>query len=104
MTQIEKEIQLELLFFFFIENAIHLSLGLFKKDVQATREAFSPQKRTPSTSKNEMFKKIFLVCGSFFTSWIRIWVRIANPDPDPGTSLNPDPIRIRIHSTAKISL
>jgi hypothetical protein len=23
-----------------------------------------------------------------------------NPDPDPGTPLNPDPIRIRIHNTA----
>jgi len=33
------------------------------------------------------FIDFFYVCGSFFTSWIRI----ANPDQDPGTILNPDP-------------
>jgi hypothetical protein len=44
--------------------------------VQATGEACGPQKRTSSTS-------------------------LLNPDPetDLGTPLNPDPIRIRIHST-----
>ncbi len=47
------------------------------KDVQATEEAFSLQKRTSSTSKPEMSKKIFYFCGSFLLSWIRI--------PDPGS-------------------
>jgi hypothetical protein len=38
----------------------------------------------------------FYVCGSFLPSWNLN--RIANPDPDtdPGTPLNPDPIQIRI--------
>jgi hypothetical protein len=31
------------------------------KDVQATGEAFNPQKRTSSTSKHDIFKTIFLV-------------------------------------------
>jgi hypothetical protein len=64
--------------------------------VQATGEAFNSQKRTCSTSKNEIY---IYVCGSFLPSWIRI----ANPDTDPGTLLDPDPIRIRIHSTAGIT-
>jgi hypothetical protein len=61
------------------------------KDVQATGETFSSQKRTSSTSKNLL--TVFYVWGSFLPSWIRI--RIADPDPDPdpdlGTPLNPDP-------------
>ncbi len=38
---------------------------------------------------------------TFLCFWA--WIRIANPDPDtdPGTPLNPDPIRIRILSTAR---
>ncbi len=43
-----------------------------------------------------MYKKNFYVCGSFLPSWIRI----ANPDTDPGTPLNPDPLRIQIHCCA----
>jgi hypothetical protein len=39
--------------------------------VQATREAFSPQKRTFSSSKNEIYKLFSpYVCGSFLPSWI----------------------------------
>ena len=35
-------------------------------------------------------------------SWIRIQIRIVNPDTDPGTSLNPDlDPDIRIQSTGK---
>ncbi len=42
------------------------------KDVQATGEAFSPQKRTSSTSKHDTyFLTYFYLCGSFL------------PDPDP---------------------
>jgi hypothetical protein len=33
-----------------------------------------------------------ILVGHFLPFWIRI--RIVNPDPDPGTTLNPDPIRI----------
>jgi hypothetical protein len=39
------------------------------KDVQATGEAFSLQKRTSSTSKKEIYQ---LFVGNFFSSWIRI--------------------------------
>ncbi len=38
---------------FWLKIANYLSLGL-KKDVKATGEAFSPQRRTSSTSKNEI--------------------------------------------------
>jgi hypothetical protein len=61
--------------------------------VQATGEAFSPQKRTLSSSINAKF------VGNFLPSWIRI--RIPDPDTDPGTPFNPDPIRIRIHRTVR---
>jgi hypothetical protein len=37
------------------------------KDVQATGEAFSPQKRTSSTSKHEISQLCFYYCGHFCT-------------------------------------
>jgi hypothetical protein len=44
---------------------------------------------------------MFIVYGSFLPSWIRIRIWIVKPDP--GTTLNPDPIqilvRIQIHNT-----
>jgi hypothetical protein len=49
----------------------------FIKDYQATEEAFSPQKRTSSTSKLEIFK-FFYFCGSF----LPFWIQLPNPDPD----------------------
>jgi len=48
----------------------------------------------PSALKR--FINVFYVCGSFLS----FCIRIANPDPDPGTPLKPVLIRIRIHSTA----
>jgi hypothetical protein len=51
---------------------------------QATGETFSPQKRTSSISKKET-DQLFLF----------LWVIFGLLDPDPGTPLNPDPIRIR---------
>ncbi len=53
----------------------------FIKDVQATEEAFSPQKWTSSTSKHEIFK-FFLLFGVIFA--------ILDPDTDPLTWLNPN--------------
>ncbi len=51
----------------------------FIQDVQATGEAFSPQNRTFSTSKHEIFT--FLpFCGSF-----------CPPGPDPAVKVNADP-------------
>jgi hypothetical protein len=55
------------------------------KNVQVKEEAFSSQKRT-STSKHEIFK--------FFSTFVIFALR--NPDPDPLTRLNTDPIGIRI--------
>jgi hypothetical protein len=83
-----------MIFFFISKIAIYLCPSY------RTGEGFSPQKRTSSTSKNGI-NSIFYVCGSFLPSWIQI--QIADPDKDPGTSLNPDSIRIRIriHSTGK---
>jgi hypothetical protein len=62
------------------------------------RRSLSALKREHPALKKMKFINFFYVCGSFLTSWIRI----ENPDPntDPGTPLNPDPIRIRTHSTA----
>ena len=56
------------------------------KDVQATGEAFRPQKRTSSTSKHE-------ICSLFLFLWVIFALLV--PDPDPLTLLNPDPVRIR---------
>jgi hypothetical protein len=51
------------------------------KDVQVTKEAFSFQKITSSTSKHEIFSNFFYFSESFLPSWIRI----PNTDPDPLT-------------------
>jgi hypothetical protein len=71
------------------------------KDDQATEEAFSPQREHPVLKKMKFIKN-FYFCGAFLP--FRIRVRIANPDTNPWTPLNPDPIRIRIqiHNTGKI--
>ncbi len=53
-------------------------------DVQATEEAFIPQKKTSSTSKHEISLFFSIFVGHF-----------ALLDPNPLTWLNPDPIRIR---------
>jgi hypothetical protein len=42
-------------FFFSSKIAIYLSLGLHKGRPQATREAFSPQKRHPAPRRNEIY-------------------------------------------------
>ncbi len=94
----EKKLQLKISFHFFgYKTTSYLSLGLHK-GLQDTKEAFSSQKRTSSTSNHEISEFFFYFCGSFLPSWIRIWIRIPNTDPvpDPLTRLNPDPIRIRI--------
>ncbi len=43
--------------------------------------------------QNMKFLKIIYFLWVFLPSWI--WIRIPNPDTDPLTCLNPDPIRIR---------
>jgi hypothetical protein len=70
--------------YLFVQELVAFPLD-FIKDVQDTGEAFSPQ-RTSSTSKNELtFLYIFL--------WV--YFALLDPDPDSGTPLNPEPIRIR---------
>ncbi len=72
-----KKIQLKFFFFLFWSKiSIYLSLG-FIKDVEATGEAFSPQKQTSSTLKKWTFKAVFYFSAPFLLSWIR--TLIANP-------------------------
>jgi hypothetical protein len=52
------------------------------KDAQATGEAFSPQKRTYSTSQNMKILYFFLFFGVIFALLIRI--RNLTADPDSG--------------------
>ena len=59
------------------------------KDAQATGEAFSPQKRTSSTSKHENSVLFSIFVGKFLPSWIRI--RNLNADPDPANQINAGP-------------
>ncbi len=64
---------------FFIKNC-----NLLTSNVQATREVSALKREHSALQKKKFF---FYVCGSFLPSWIRI----ANPDTDPGTPLNSDP-------------
>ncbi len=72
--------------FFRSKTTIYLSLDLHKE--RPSYRLSLSQKRTSSTSKNEI-KKIFYFCGVFLPSWIRIWM--PDPDTDPLNWLNPDP-------------
>ncbi len=95
-AKIEKNTVEIFLFFFNKKNCNLLILGLHKGRSSYRRSLQASKKRTFSTSKK------FINCFPFFwaTSSIGIRISIANPDPDtdPGTPLNPDPIRI--HNTA----
>jgi hypothetical protein len=70
----EKTYSWKQILIFFSNIAIIYPLASLK-DVQATGEAFSPQKRTSSTLKHE---------SSLF--FLFLWVIFALPDPDPLTS------------------
>jgi hypothetical protein len=62
---------------FFIDFLIIISINLYlglHKECPCYRKAFSPQKRTSSTSKHEI-SVLFYFCGSFLPSWIRIRIR-----------------------------
>jgi hypothetical protein len=80
--KIEEKLQLKSFIFLYKKFVISLSLGLFKGS-PSYRRSLQPSR-------------------SFLPPWILI--RIVNPDPDPGTRLSPNPIRIRIwiriHNTA----
>ncbi len=51
----------------------------------------SALKRKHPALQNIKFLNFFNFCRSFLPSWIRIRIRIRNPDTDPLTWLNPDP-------------
>jgi hypothetical protein len=70
-----KKFKAEKKFTFFYQTTIYLSLGIHKER-QITEEAFSPQKRTSSTSKHEI-SKIFLL----------LWVIFSLLDPDPDSEV-----------------
>jgi hypothetical protein len=73
-------VKLFLLYFFGSKIAIYLSLGLHKRRTfaQATEEAFNPQKRTSSTSKQENSLLLSVFLGHFCPPG-------SDPDPDPAT-------------------
>jgi hypothetical protein len=51
---------------FFFKSKFQFSYPwAFLKDVQATREAFSPQKKHPSTSKHEIYQHCSIFVGHF---------------------------------------
>ncbi len=56
---------------FLNKNCNLLLPRLSLKDVQATVEAFSPQKRTSSTSKMKFMYIFFYLCGPVLPSWIQ---------------------------------
>jgi hypothetical protein len=69
--------------FFGSKIASYLSLDLHKRrTAQATGEAYSSQKRTSSTSKQE---------NSLLFSVRYLWVIFVLLDPDPATQINADP-------------
>jgi hypothetical protein len=67
--KLRKKIKLKKINFFWSKIAIYLSLG-FHKDLHATGEACGPQKRTSSTSKNDILYlfKAFLAFLRFISS------------------------------------
>ncbi len=64
------------------------------------RKSLKPSKENIQPSYRWNLLTVFYFSGSFLPSWIRI--QIANQEPDPGTPLNLD--QIRIHSTGDISV
>ncbi len=80
--KIGKNLQLKNNYIFFCSKiAIYSSLGVHKGS-PSCRRSLQPSK------ENYLY-----FCGSFLPSWVRI--RFTNPDTDPLTWLNQDPIRIR---------
>jgi hypothetical protein len=73
MTKNLKKLKAEKICLYFLDQKLqftypHASI----KDAQATGEAFRPQKRTSSNSKDEIPLPFSFFCGSFLPSWIRI--------------------------------
>jgi hypothetical protein len=70
--------------FYFLDQKLQFTFPLASiKDSQATGEAFSPQKRTSSTSKEKKILSFFQFFGVIFA--------LLDPDPDPTAQINADP-------------
>ncbi len=61
------------------------------KDSQATGEAFSPQKRTSSTSKDENSVLFSIFWGQFCPPGSGSAIFYADPDPTAQINADPDP-------------
>jgi hypothetical protein len=85
--------------FFLSKTAIYLSLGLHKV-CPSYRRSLQLSKEAIQHFKTWAFANFFYFCGSF----LPFWIRIPNPDPDPQTRLNPDPIRIRNPALMDVTL
>jgi hypothetical protein len=74
--------------------------------VQATGEAFSPQKRTFSTSKNEIYQLFSMFVGHFYIPGFgygsRDPIEISKSNPDLDT--DPDPQQCKIHKVRPTGL
>jgi hypothetical protein len=83
----EKKYNWNFVFFFWSKIAIYLSLGLHKGR-PSYRRSLQPSKENIQHIKrwNLLFNNCFLFLCAIFA--------LLDPDPDPGTPLNPDPIRI----------
>jgi hypothetical protein len=66
---------------YFFDQKLQFTYPLTSIKEFQVAEAFSPQRRTSSTSKHEI--SIFLYI--FVVLKLPSWIRIPNPDPDPLT-------------------
>jgi hypothetical protein len=73
----------------------YLALGLHKGRTSYRRRLqLFKRERSKKLKKNMKIVNFFLyrIYASFLPSWIRIWIRIQNADPDPATQIaDPDP-------------
>ncbi len=80
-------------FYFFLIKRCNLLIprtifpGLYKGSSKLQKK-LALKREHPALQKME-FITFFQFCVSFLPFWIRIWIRIRNLDPDPGTPLNP---------------
>ncbi len=89
-----EKIQVKCFVYFFDQKLQFTSLGLHKGR-PSYRSSLQPSKENIQYFKKRNLLTFFYFCGSFVHSWIRI----VNPDTDPGTTLNPD--SILIHKTGQ---
>ncbi len=92
-SKIEKKSQLANFFIlFWTKIAIYLS-QVHHKGRPSYRRSLQPSKENIQHFKTW---RVFNFYGTFFPSWIHIWIHILNADPDPATQIYA--IRIRNHA------